>query len=393
MGFFSRLFGKIKNAGREEETYGDWENTEYEELEGFDDPDVRSVYILEALERMEEASIRTDRNKDEYDAVTSLLVDMEEIDSMDVEKRLKVTELAGDIERLEKARRDLVYESGLMEEERIEELERMGDKIPEGISRMREAEDYRKLVLRDLKCLDSERAATRYREKEDRIILENSRGIALICVVAMSVCIGILILLRFKFEMDVRWGYLIISAMGAITLTGLFVRHMDAARDLKRLRKLENRLIVLQNTVKIRYVNNTKLLSYMYMKYSVESSEELAQDWETYNSEIGARIKDRKLSAELTDAYRLLMQTLDAAGIRDTDVWTRQTGALLDPREMVEVRHSLIARRQKLREQLEYNKEVAENEGKRIKEMAAAFPEYSDEIAEMVKRYRGHNEH
>ena len=87
------------------------------------------------------------------------------------------------------------------------------------------------------------------------------------------------------------------------------------------------------------------------------------------------------------------MQTLDAAGIRDTDVWTRQTGALLDPREMVEVRHSLIARRQKLREQLEYNKEVAENEGKRIKEMAAAFPEYSDEIAEMVKRYRGHNEH
>ena len=393
MGFFSRLFGKIKNAGREEETYGDWENTEYEELEGFDDPDVRSVYILEALERMEEASIRTDRNKDEYDAVTSLLVDMEEIDSMDVEKRLKVTELAGDIERLEKARRDLVYESGLMEEERIEELERMGDKIPEGISRMREAEDYRKLVLRDLKRLDSERAATRYREKEDRIILENSRGIALICVVAMSVCIGILILLRFRFEMDVRWGYLIISAMGAITLTGLFVRHMDAARDLKRLRKLENRLIVLQNTVKIRYVNNTKLLSYMYMKYSVESSEELAQDWETYNSEIGARIKDRKLSAELTDAYRLLMQTLDAAGIRDTDVWTRQTGALLDPREMVEVRHSLIARRQKLREQLEYNKEVAENEGKRIKEMAAAFPEYSDEIAEMVKRYRGHNEH
>ena len=393
MGFFSRLFGKIKNAGREEEIYGDWENTEYEELEGFDDPDVRSVYILESLERMEEASIRTDRNKDEYDAVTSLLVDMEEIDSMDVEKRLKVTELAGDIERLEKARRDLVYESGLMEEERIEELERMGDKIPEGISRMREAEDYRKLVLRDLKRLDSERAATRYREKEDRIILENSRGIALICVVAMSVCIGILILLRFKFEMDVRWGYLIISAMGAITLTGLFVRHMDAARDLKRLRKLENRLIVLQNTVKIRYVNNTKLLSYMYMKYSVESSEELAQDWETYNSEIGARIKDRKLSAELTDAYRLLMQTLDAAGIRDTDVWTRQTGALLDPREMVEVRHSLIARRQKLREQLEYNKEVAENEGKRIKEMAAAFPEYSDEIAEMVKRYRGHNEH
>ena len=60
---------------------------------------------------------------------------------------------------------------------------------------------------------------------------------------------------------------------------------------------------------------------------------------------------------------------------------------MLDPREMVEVRHALIARRQKLREQLEYNKGIAEEEGKRIKDMARAYPQYSDEIANIVKRY------
>ena len=44
-------------------------------------------------------------------------------------------------------------------------------------------------------------------------------------------------------------------------------------------------------------------------------------------------------------------------------------------------------RRQKLREQLEYNKSIAEEEGKRIKDMARAYPQYSDEIANIVKRY------
>ena len=75
--------------------------------------------------------------------------------------------------------------------------------------------------------------------------------------------------------------------------------------------------------------------------------------------------------------------------VKDPEIWTRQTQALIDPREMVEVRHALIGRRQKLREQLEYNREIAETAQKKIKDLAKAFPQYSQEIAGIVKRYQG----
>lgn len=387
MGFFKNLFKKIGKKDKEEAVSGEWEEQDSSVPANLDDADVRTVCVLEALGRMAEAFDRVEEGKDEYDAVTSLLVDMEKIDGLPKQLRLEITDLADNIEKLEKKRRELLLDSGKMSEKRIQEIERLEDSMPEGIKKIREAEHYRKLVIRDLKRLDAERDSYRYRIKEARITIENARGVAVICAGAMIACILLLMVLKFAYEMDVTWGYLIICGVGAVTLTGLFVKYSDANRSLSQLEKIKHKMITVHNTVRIRYVNNTKLLSYMYMKYGAESADELEEDWNTYTSEMGARIKDRELKAELEYNYDSLTQKLEESGVKDPQIWTRQTEALLDPREMVEVRHALIARRQKLREQLEYNKGIAEEEGKRIKDMARAYPQYSDEIANIVKRY------
>ena len=219
--------------------------------------------------------------------------------------------------------------------------------------------------------------------------VSNSRGVAVICAVAMVLSIVLLVVLQMAYRMDVTWGYLLIGGAGALTLTVLFVRYQDAVRDIRRLEKVRNKTISLQNTVKIRYINNTNLLSYLYMKYSVDSADELEADWETYINEMNARAKDEKLKEELEYYYNKLTGTLKDLNIRDPEIWTRQTQALLDPREMVEVRHALIIRRQKLRERLEYNREIAEKAQKKIKDLAQAYPQYSQEIASIVKRYEG----
>ena len=195
--------------------------------------------------------------------------------------------------------------------------------------------------------------------------------------------------LQFGYEMDVIWGYLMICAAGALTLTVLFVRYADAGKDKKRLEKTRNHMITLHNTVKIRYVNNTKLLSYLYMKYDVESADELENYWNTYTAEVKARQKDQELKQELEYYYNSLTAVLSKHAVEDPEIWIKQTAALVDPREMVEVRHGLIARRQKLREQLEYNEEVARKAQARIKNLARAYPQYSDEIANIVDRYDG----
>ena len=105
--------------------------------------------------------------------------------------------------------------------------------------------------------------------------------------------------------------------------------------------------------------------------------------------EINARAKDEKLKEDLEYYYNKLTKMLKDMNIRDPEILTRQTQALIDPREMVEVRHALIGRRQKLRERLEYNREIAEKAQKKIKDLAKAYPQYSQEIAGIVKRYEG----
>ena len=65
-----------------------------------------------------------------------------------------------------------------------------------------------------------------------------------------------------------------------------------------------------------------------------------------------------------------------------------QPAALLDKREMVEMRHELILRRQKLREQMDYNREVADTARKEIMDVAQKYPAYASEIMGMVDEYK-----
>ena len=65
----------------------------------------------------------------------------------------------------------------------------------------------------------------------------------------------------------------------------IYVKHTEAKRELKRVELSINKIILLQNRVKIRYVNNTNLLDYLYLKYDVTSAEELEKAWNLYYQE------------------------------------------------------------------------------------------------------------
>lgn len=393
MGFFKKIREKWDNWYYRdfEDEPENWEEEvpEVEVYDGYyDDEDTRTVYVLECLGQMEEASKKIDTYQSEYDAVTGLLMDMEEIDELSPEAHSEVTDLAKRIENLEKERRIVFRRSGRLAESRITLLERYEDDIPKAIDKMYEAEDYRKLVKRDLRKLEAERNSCRYQIREAKATVANSRGIAMICAFSMFLSIFLLLFLQFGCGWEnMTVGYLIICAAGAIALTVLFVRYQDANRSLKMLEKLRNKLIGLHNTVKIRYVNNTNLLQYMYMKYDVESADELDEDWGIYIEELNARERDETLKSDLEYYYNKLTEKLGACNIKDPEIWTRQSRALVDPKEMVEVRHALIARRQKLRERLEYNREVAETAQGKIKTLAKDYPQYSKEIADIVNRY------
>ncbi len=69
-------------------------------------------------------------------------------------------------------------------------------------------------------------------------------------------------------------------------------------------------------------------------------------------------------------------------------IWLHQTAAILDKKEMVEIRHNLIIRRQSLRRRMDYNKEMVAGKAQaEIKDLVDKYPKYAAEIVGIVEQY------
>ena len=123
------------------------------------------------------------------------------------------------------------------------------------------------------------------------------------------------------------------------------------------------------------------------MKYQVSSGKELAGLWEKYQVEKEERKRYREAELELDDYHQELLNILKCYQVKDPAIWLHQTAALLDNREMVEIRNDLIIRRQSLRKRMDYNKEMIINKAEEeIRELVEDYPQYAEEVARMVQR-------
>ena len=123
------------------------------------------------------------------------------------------------------------------------------------------------------------------------------------------------------------------------------------------------------------------------MKYEVESATQLKKLWEKYQQEKEERRKYRNTEIEL-DAYEEeLLSLLNRYNLKYPKRWLNQVAASLDHKEMVEIRHGLIIRRQALRKRMDYNKDIAGKAKEEIMDLATTYPQYAEEIQNMVDRY------
>ena len=307
---------------------------------------------------------------------------------MSEEDAAELKDCARKIDNLERQQTGYEERKNRMDEETFRELERMEDEFEEGYEKLTEAEEYQDLVKRDLRKLDGERQAYYYRRSELRRIIADTKSMTIVCTVAVILCILILFVLQFGFRMDTKLGYLAAAAVGAIAITIIFIKHNDSIKELSQVENGINRIISLQNTVKIRYVNNTHLLEYLYFKYNVSSAAELGKNWKRYVKEKEERHNYQIAVRELDECHKELVEILRFHKIMDPMIWLHQVPALIDKKEMVEVRHSLIIRRQSLRKRMDYNKEVIAGKAQaEVKDLVDTYPEYAKEILEIVGQY------
>lgn len=383
MGFFKNLFfGRKKEY--EEQSY-DEENGQIDsEVINMRDKEERRRYVDNCLEQIGEASRELEQLTEEYNLVTTYLTDMEEIEALPEQEREQLRQQAQKIVELSQSRENYLSRKDRMRESDYNRMQRMENEVQEGYRKLKNAEDYQALIRQDLQRLDRERNSCQFQQKQWRATVENTRGMAIICLVAVALCLGMLAVLQLGFGMDTQIGYLITAGAAAIAITLIYAKHLDAKAEVKRASKTLNRLILLQNKVKIRYINNTNLLEYLRLKYEVERADELNDLWNRYVKEKEEREALELAEDDLAFYNKEMLRTLYHYQLQIPDIWPGQALALVDNREMVEIRHGLIQQRQSLRKRMEYNQGLAENAKQIIKEVAHDYPQDADEILKKV---------
>lgn len=391
MGFWDKIFHKsaADEWKKQQAELENWSDIVYTRKDlDMNDPVQRREYIGSCLQQMEEAARELDALEFEYNDVTSHLRDMEEINALPPEQRKEIDDCARKIVEAREFQEKFDKRKSRMTDEEFERMDRLKDNAKEASEKLLEAENFQKKIKNDLKRLDSEHEAYIFREDDLNETIENSKKLTITVGVVLVVMIVFLLILQFALKLNVIYGYMMLILLAAIAITVLYVQSTNAQVELKNVKKSISRLIMLQNQVKVRYVNNTNLLDYLRMKYRVMSSSELTELYNKY-------LRERKEREKIEDARRLLdsnqkdlIYMLRHFRVRDPEIWIHQAEALLSHNEEVEIRHSLNVRRQSLRKRMEYNKDiVAGNAKNEVEDMARQYPEYAQEILDMVSKY------
>ena len=187
---------------------------------------------------------------------------------------------------------------------------------------------------------------------------------------------------------DEHIGMFITVVILALTLSlGLFAYLKSTERKVYVTEVKLNKATALLNKYKIKYVNAVNVLEYEYSKYAVKSAFELEQKFQAYVEMKDEQRKILEITSNLNEAEAELTDILRQLGVIDTHIWIGQVKAILNPKEMVEVRHNLSIRRQKLREQIEYNESRIEDARNNIKNVTKKNKVHAKEAMQVLEIY------
>lgn len=341
---FEKKFGDLGAAVLSERDYKD--STKIEQ------------YVVERLEQMIEITQEVEEEKAEYRMVTSYLGDIQMMEEMPEEERAKIGEVALNVVQLNAARTEFLNSAKKLSDAQFTLLESEEQNVPDAIKRLEDNERYRDTIERDMKYLEREKSEWVLRKEyltEQRVKLRNLLYIWVGLAVTAAVVMGIVQLMT-EIDMYYGWMGLVFAAAVAIALT--YWKIQDDGAEIAVAERSRNRAVVLLNKVKIKYVNIANAVDYACERYHVTSAKELNQQWEYYLEAVKEREKYQRTNEDLEYFNGRLVRLLRQYQFFDAQVWVKQALALVDPKEMVEVKHGLIARRQKLRARIEANMEA-----------------------------------
>lgn len=348
----------------------------------------RIGFVKDNCELIIESSKQVEESRAEYQLVASYLTDMQRIDQIPVEEREDIDDAARKIITLSRDRANYQQTDSKITEAQYKHMDKYQEVIQKEIVKLQEKESYQQLIKNDLVQLEGEKGYLIYQKKD---IIAKQKYLK---VIAMVISI-ITILLFFLFAIiatitksDMTIPYIMSVCMAMFSVTFIIYHARKNQYDIKLVERKINRAIGLLNKVKIKYINNKSSLDYSCDKFAVNSSQELDFLWAEYIKAKDAANRYKSNTDSLNYYNDILIGELSRFQVADPEVWVYQAIAIIDNKEMVEVRHRLNVRRQKLRELIEYNLKLKENGIKEIESLLKKYPDFRPEIITILGDYR-----
>jgi len=353
MGFFRKLFQRKKETEQAEETRQEDKLVLKDGI--YSTPEERAVFLKNCCDLINEAKRQRFEAKKEYEVVTSYLADIQKIDLLPERSKKSIDDMARKLLALNQERMKMQKIQPKITMSQRLALEPYEDTILEEIRKMEEQENYLQVINSDIRYLESEKASLDFELQDVMERDETGKKMLTIAGVFIIVFLIFLFVLQEAAQKDVQLSFVFTIAFGIIVIAYFYFSNRKNQYDLKVAELKMNRAILLLNKVKIKYVNCTNLLDYLYEKFHVHNAQELHYHWQEYMRIVEEERRFKK-TAESIDFYtEEIIRELKNNGISDAAVWGYQIEALVDPKEMVEVRHRLNVRRQKLRQRIDYN--------------------------------------
>lgn len=336
--------------------------------------------VRRICETIDNANLQIKIIRKEYDEVNRFLQDAQIIDTLPaepkeelVEQAKHILELRKNITNLKKKRTELTeFEFGIME--------KYEDVLSDEIKRLKREEEYELAIKNDLRKLAGEKAVLKHEEEVELGKKSFLGKLGMVSGVVIGLLLIMYLILYMVFDTFADVAFLLTIIGGVFMAFYIFLETDKNSKALKLNAAKENRLISLTNTVKIKYVNQKASLDFSHDKYAVNNVMELEYRYNKYMAYKEDEIKRRKASSTYEFYNNKYKKILAEYRVHDAEVWSYQADAIVDHKEMVEIRHKLNERRQKIRAKLEENVNLISKLGVRLTEIG----EKSEELGIMV---------
>ncbi len=341
-------------------------------------------YIIQSCEEIIEAQKEIEEEKAEYRIVTDYLNDIQMLEDMPEEDMAEIKSAAESVQKLDKLRDEYQNTARHISDVQFVQMQQEQDIIPDAIRKLQANEAYQNALKKDMHYLDGEKAEWYYNKLD---LLHQQKILKILSFILFGIfviCAAVLLVIQTEYQGDTRYAWIFVIFVAAVSGFSIFLKMNSNQLEIRRSEVNMNHAIVLLNKTKFKYVNITNAVDYAREKYHVKNAYELNYLWEQYLNEVKERDKFRQMNEDLDYFSTKLVRQLKKYRLYDAQVWSNQSSALVDQKEMVEVKHNLLVRRQKLRSRIEYTSNNVKERRAQINRLLQKKNLYTPEIKEII---------